>query len=248
MLTIKTLNFPDRNLYLLFNKYNNNNKNNKNINNIKKKEVNLPKMKLQVTLFNFIYLKYFQSKFTYIITIGLILLIFIYYIINKTVIVTEVTRTLKFSAGNNSSQLTSSSNSSDILFKIFDLLMANIGDLFKPVQVSGYLDDLIGQQIAIVFILLFTSIFLILLILAYIINNLLFYNKEYIIKRFGKNNKFVSFYLKYQVFCIRFSLFYLPIFIFIGFFVLIHGLYFLITHQIPYDNLGIDLHVFIKSH
>ena len=81
MLTIKTLNFPDRNLYLLFNKYNNNNKNNKNINNIKKKEVNLPKMKLQVTLFNFIYLKYFQSKFTYIITIGLILLIFIYYII-----------------------------------------------------------------------------------------------------------------------------------------------------------------------
>nr|YP_009936105.1 hypothetical protein [Sanghuangporus vaninii]YP_010714093.1 hypothetical protein P2X57_mgp09 [Fuscoporia gilva]QNS39947.1 hypothetical protein [Sanghuangporus vaninii]WDD39656.1 hypothetical protein [Fuscoporia gilva] len=125
--------------------------------------------------------------------------------------------------------------------------MQHLGFLFKPVSVSGYLDDLIGQQIAIEFILLFTSFFMFLLFLAYITNNLLFFNKDYIINKLGKINKFILLYLRYQVFCIRVSLFYLPIFMFLGFFVLIRGLYFLITHQIPYESLGIDLHTLVKS-
>ena len=54
----------------------------------------------------------------------------------------------------------SSGNNSDIIFQLFDNLMQQIGFLFKPVDVSGYLDDLIGQRIAIEFILFFTSVFL----------------------------------------------------------------------------------------
>ena len=165
-------------------------------------------------------------------------------IVNKSV--SEVQNLINSKNGGNANQFISSGDSSDILFQLFDSFMQHLGFLFKPVSVNGYLDDLIGQQIAIEFILLLTSFFMCLLFLAYLANNLLFFNKEYIINKFGKNNKFILLYLKYQVFCIRFSLFYLPIFMFLGFFVLIHGSYFLITHQIPYESLGVDLHTLIK--
>lgn len=150
-------------------------------------------------------------------------------------------------SNNGGCKFTSGNEIADILYNLFDNFMQHVGFMFKPVPVNGYLDDLIGQRIAIEFILLLTTIFLFCLILAYLINNLLFYNKEYFIKRFGQKNKFINIYLKYQVFCIKVSLFYLPLFMAIGFFVLFQGLYFLITHQIPYENLGIDLHVFVKS-
>ena len=64
--------------------------------------------------------------------------------------------------------------------------MQYVGFSFKPAEVSCYLDDLIGQQIAVIFILLFTSLFLILLIIAYIVNNLLFFNKNLIINKLNK--------------------------------------------------------------
>lgn len=165
--------------------------------------------------------------------------------VNKTIF--EVQNITNFNNENNSCNFISGNNINDLFFDFFDSFLRNFGFMFKPAPVSGYLDDLIGQQIAVEFILLFATISLILLIIAYIFNNLLIYNKDYIINRFGKNNKFVKLYLNYQVFCIKASLYYLPIFMFIGFYVLIHGLHFLITHQIPLDSLGLDLHILVKS-
>ena len=70
-------------------------------------------------------------------------------------------------------------------------------------------------------------------------------NIDFITKRF--NNRFILYYLKYQLFLSKLSLFILPLFIMFGLIELFVGLYFIITHPIPYENLGIDLHTYLKK-
>jgi hypothetical protein len=67
------------------------------------------------------------------------------------------------------------------------------------------------------------------------------------LKHFLFNNKFFTFYVNYQTFLSKVTLIYLPIFIFIGLFTIVHGLYWLIIHPIPYESLGVDLHQFVSS-
>jgi hypothetical protein len=43
------------------------------------------------------------------------------------------------------------------------------------------------------------------------------------------------------------TLFFIPILIFTGLFTLCQGLHWLITNQIPYESLEVDLHKFISS-
>lgn len=160
-------------------------------------------------------------------------------------VVTEVETILNSKSGGGTNNFISS-GSDDMIFKLLDSFIGSVISFFKPAPVSGYLDDLLGQQIVIEFILLFTTISLLLLLVAYIVNNLLLFNKDYLIKRFGQTNKFIKFYLKYEFISIKFPLFISPIFMFMGFYILIHGLHFLITHQIPFETLGIDLHTLIK--
>lgn len=129
---------------------------------------------------------------------------------------------------------------------LIDSIMDKFFSIFSPSPVSGYLDDLIGQQIAICFIIFITSIGLLLLVIAYIINNLLLLNKDYIVKYFSKN-KLIQFYLKYQVLSVKFSLFILPFFIFLGLFTVVQSSYYMITHPVPYELLDVNLHLFVKS-
>ena len=70
-------------------------------------------------------------------------------------------------------------------------------------------------------------------------------NKEFFIKR--SNNRFIRFYINYQIVLTKISLFVLPAFIFLGLIELFVGLYFLITHQISYYCLDIDLHTYIST-
>jgi hypothetical protein len=126
-------------------------------------------------------------------------------------------------------------------FKLFEMVM----DYLKPVDVSGHLDDLIGQRIFIEFILLVMCVFVTLLFTIFIINIIYFLNKDKIIKLF--NNKYINMLIKYQNFVIKFNLIYIPIFIGIGLFTILNGLIWLITHPIPYTSLDIDLHQFISS-
>ena len=94
-------------------------------------------------------------------------------------------------------------------------------------------------------ILFVLVISLILLFIFFLVNNIFYLNKDKILNKF--ENKFVKLYVKYQSFLAQLSLIYLPMLIIIGLFVLAHGLYFLITHQIPFDCLDIDLHSFVTS-
>ena len=128
---------------------------------------------------------------------------------------------------------------------MLDFLYNNITPFLKVAPVVGYLEDLLVQQIIIHIILLVQVLSLILLFIFFILNLIFFINQERIISRF--DNKYIKFYIKYQSFLAKLSLIYVPIIIIIGLFTLAHGFYFLITHQIPYYCLDIDLHTYIST-
>lgn len=139
----------------------------------------------------------------------------------------------------------SNSDFSEFINKLIDLIFKDAMQVLKPVQVQGFFDDLIGQRMFIEIILLILCICIILLFIVFIFNLIFILNKDKILKRF--DNKIITFYVKYQAFLSRITLFYIPIFIFIGLFTLCHGLHWLVTNQIPYECLEIDLHQFISS-
>ena len=89
-------------------------------------------------------------------------------------------------------------NYTDFITNLIDMYFKTIMSILNPVYVEGYFDDLIGQQLILHIILFVLVISLIFLFLFYIINNLIILNKNKILSKF--NNKYVKFYLKYQLF------------------------------------------------
>ena len=136
-------------------------------------------------------------------------------------------------------------NYNELVNNLLDIFFKNVTAILKQVPVEGHLDDLIGQQIVIIMLLLILVLSIISLFLFYIINVIFILNKDKIINRF--NNKYIKLYLKYQAFLAKISLIYAPLLILFGLFVLAHGLTFLFTHQIPYMDLGIDLHTYVSN-
>nr|YP_009652974.1 hypothetical protein [Taiwanofungus camphoratus]QCG70012.1 hypothetical protein [Taiwanofungus camphoratus]UKQ56099.1 hypothetical protein [Taiwanofungus camphoratus]WRO45213.1 hypothetical protein [Taiwanofungus sp. YW-2023a] len=117
--------------------------------------------------------------------------------------------------------------------------------LFKPREVYGYLDDLMGLQLFIYILLLVIVISLIMLLSIYMLINIMLHNKDFIIKRF--NNKFIIFYINYQNILGKISIFILPSIMMFGLIELVVGLHYLITHPLPLEELPIDLHTYISS-
>jgi len=133
----------------------------------------------------------------------------------------------------------------DVIDTIIDKIFTETIQIIQPVPVQGFLDDLIGQRMFIEVILFISCFFTILLIIAFCINLIFLLNKDKFIKFF--DNKFFTLYFKYQALIAKISLFYLPLFIALGLYTITHGLYWLITHQIPYNSLDIELHQFIST-
>nr|YP_010721237.1 hypothetical protein P4C30_mgp33 [Cyathus striatus]WDS46388.1 hypothetical protein [Cyathus striatus] len=78
-----------------------------------------------------------------------------------------------------------------------------------------------------------------------IFNLIFLFNKDLIINKFDK--KLIKLYIKYQSLVSQISLIYLPFFILIGLFTLWKGLYWLLIHQVPYEYLDVDLHLYIST-
>jgi len=133
----------------------------------------------------------------------------------------------------------------NLVNQFIDKMFTSIMNLLQPTFVEGFLDDLIGQQLIIHIILFFILISLILLIITYFINILILFNKDFILNKF--KNKYIRLFINYESFLTKLTLIILPFFIILGLIILFHGFYFLISHQIPYHNLGIDLHVYVSS-
>lgn len=138
------------------------------------------------------------------------------------------------------------SDGSDVIIqKLLNAFFNLTFSIISPVKVEAYLDDMIGQQIILHIILFILAISILFLFLFYIMNLLILSYRDQILGKL--NNKFIVFIIKFELGLAKIATIYAPILIIIGLFVLIHGLYFLISHQIPYESLGIDLHTFISS-
>ena len=139
----------------------------------------------------------------------------------------------------NSSSLLPINNGTSIFYNF------NIFYIFRPVPVEGYLDDLIGQQLFIEFLMFITVFSLIILFSLYLFIQVFLNNKEFILNKF--NNKYIKYFFKYQIFLAKFSSIMLPIIIMLGLINLLVMIFYLITHPIPYEKLPIDLHILLKK-
>jgi len=173
-------------------------------------------------------------------------------------------------SSSNISNTTNTSNTSDTTSSVSDVVNNNyIGDenpivniiseafnsipefgsnflfkLFEAREVVGFIDDLLGQQLIIYFSLFIILISLSLFILIFFWNLFIFSFRDIFLSYF--TNKYVVWFIKYQIVLFKVSLVVLPILILFNLFILGHGLYFLITHPIPYDTLNIDLHTYVE--
>ena len=158
----------------------------------------------------------------------------------------ELSEAFKKSIGGNSGNTFLPTDVNKYIDSLFpEKIIQYLLKIFRPVEVEGHLDDLIGQQLFIMFLLLIIVISLIIFFLLYVFWNTIYNNREYFLNKY--NNKYIKFYIKYQIFLTKISLIIIPLFILFGLIELLFGLHFLLTHPIPYENLGIDLHTFIKK-
>ena len=75
--------------------------------------------------------------------------------------------------------------------------------------------------------------------------NIFLQNKDFILNRF--KNKYIRFFIKYQIFLGKLSIFTLPLLMLFGLLELVVMLHYLITHPIPLELLPIDLHTYLSS-
>lgn len=133
----------------------------------------------------------------------------------------------------------------DDLYNILnDSIINNVLNFFKPVEVTGHLDSLLGVQLVLYFSIFIMAISIIFFLILHILLNIFILNKDRITKHF--NNKIVLLYLKYQTILAYISLYVIPILMLSGLVSIALASYHLITHPIPYENLNIDLYQIIK--
>lgn len=154
----------------------------------------------------------------------------------------ELTKSSNNITGSNNLSKSFLDNNDENINSIIDIIMNNI---FKPKPVTGYLDDLLGLQMFIYFLLIIVVLGIIILFVGFLFIILFLLNKEYILNKF--NNKYILFYLKYQVILGKITFIIIPFFILFGLINLIIGLNYLITHPLPYEDLGLDLHIYINK-
>lgn len=145
--------------------------------------------------------------------------------------------------GSNTSSFVSDGN---ILPDIsFDGIINFFLQIFNNNPVEGYLDDLIARQLFIHCLLLLVVISLIILLPVYTVVIIFLQNKDFILNRF--KNKYIRFFIKYQIFLGKLSIFTLPLLMLFGLLEVVVMLHYLITHPIPLELLPIDLHTYLSS-
>ena len=107
-----------------------------------------------------------------------------------------------------------SSNLGDIFNNLsLDSVLKSLTSLLNIQSLEGYFDALYGFIWFSQVLLLIISISLIVLFLIYIFINILLLNKEAIINRFNNKNKFLKFFIKYQILLGHISFYFLPLLI-----------------------------------
>lgn len=133
----------------------------------------------------------------------------------------------------------------DLYSILNDSVINNLLNFFKPVEVAGHLDSLLGVQLVLYISIFIMAISVSLLLILHLLVNIFILNKDRITKQIS--NKLVLFYIRYQTILGYMSLYILPGLMLFGLLSISLASYHLITHPIPYENLDIDLHQYINS-
>ena len=139
------------------------------------------------------------------------------------------------------------SNFYDSINSTLDSFFKDFISIFNMSSLEGYFDELYGFIWFSQILLFIISVSLLLLFLLYIFIVFFLLNKEYFIAKFSNKNRFINFYLKYQIILANITLYLLPILIIFGIIEIIYILNYLISHPLPIDKIGIDPHVFIGN-
>jgi hypothetical protein len=120
----------------------------------------------------------------------------------------------------------------DLANKIISYIMDILRPILEPVKVN-YSNELLANQLNDVSILLFIlSIFLFILLLAFMLNILIYINTDRIINYF--TNKYIQMYVNFNKKIIGLELFFLGSSILYFMYILSYGLHFLATHPITF--------------
>lgn len=118
-------------------------------------------------------------------------------------------------------------------------------DLFRQVPVEGYFDDLLDQQLLFLILIFVAALATLIFFCLFLFINIIHNNRDYLLKR--SENRLIKLYIRYQLFLTRISRFIIPLFIIVGLLEVLFGTYYLITHFLPYEELGVDLHKYVIS-
>ena len=136
-------------------------------------------------------------------------------------------------------------SSDDLINSILDKFFELFSNVFNPIVVEGYLDDLIGQHLMFQMLIFIISISILLLIVALFFISFFLKNKEYLMNKF--ENKYIQMYLRYQFLIAKVSYYIIPVFIIIGLIDIVVVLYYMLSHPIPYHVIPVNLHIYVKS-
>jgi hypothetical protein len=128
-------------------------------------------------------------------------------------------------------------------YSLFNSLLS----LFRLENLDGYFDELYGFIWFTQVLLFIISISLFILTIMYICINILLLNKDKIVSKLNPQNKFLKFYLNYQIVLGYISFYVLPILILTGLIEMIYILNYLITHPLPIQELNMDTHIYISK-
>ena len=97
--------------------------------------------------------------------------------------VNEITKEVSTRIDKNSLLGDGDKNLNEYIIDFLERLINNFSSFFKPAEYVGNLGDLMGQQLAIEILLLILTVSILLLFTAFIINVIIFFKKDYILKK-----------------------------------------------------------------
>lgn len=133
-----------------------------------------------------------------------------------------------------SNNFISDGNGLDALYnKIVAYIMNILGPILEPVKVS-YSNELLANQLYNISIMLFIlSILIIIMLIGFTVNFLIYINSERVINYF--TNKYIKWYVNFNKKIIGIELFFIGSTIFYSMYILSYGLHFLATHPITFN-------------
>ena len=141
--------------------------------------------------------------------------------------------------------LGSSNSIFDKILNFYQTLYQFTIDNIKMGSLEGHLDELIGQRIFFEFIIFISVLAIFYLFLAFLFNLFILLNKNKILNFF--TNKYILLVVKYEIALSKIVVYVAPILILVILINILIVSFWMVSNPIPYEDLGIDLHQYIKS-